>query len=311
MKGLSTAGGRGKARRSCRCGSSRRARWARQRHRLARLRPRVRRLVRRAALARRARHDRRPRRSHRPMRVRPVARAPLGRHQARRRAARPLQGPGPGWGRTPESECGDGADRKAQPNRLLVRAASNAGLRADPVGHLFPSRVWRLRNAVEEVVGVAPAGGHGIELLAVARKMPAVKLALEGFTDAEVWSEMERRADGCAAGRKAFARPSSRRSPPHPSRLATIGPTVVFFARWSPCHAAMRPCARDWPARQGAPAARGHRGHRCRGRGVFEQVSVPTAVLIFGASGAVGTIAPFIRRSARRSCDGAAGPSST
>ena len=102
---------------------------------------------------------------------------------------RPWLGPRAG------ERCG-GANGKGQPNRLLVRSASNAYFTETLSVISIPEPGGALRAAVEQVwqdfLQVAEDEGD----VARERKKLKVSVALEGFSNTDVWKEVQRRKGG-------------------------------------------------------------------------------------------------------------------
>jgi hypothetical protein len=101
---------------------------------------------------------------------------------------RPWLGPGPHEG------CG-------LPSRLLVRSASNAYFPQVMSVISLPDKNESVGKAVNQVYSDYLAGLDSAEELAFARKkMAAVKAALDGFSDAEAWAEVQARKGAVLEG---------------------------------------------------------------------------------------------------------------
>ncbi|HPA50386.1 MAG TPA: DUF1998 domain-containing protein [Thermoanaerobaculia bacterium] len=121
--------------------------------------------------------------------------------QATRRGAESLgecAGRRPWLGRHGGERCG-GENGKRQLARLLVRSASDAYFPQVLSVISLPDRGSVVRDAVAKVwenfLSLVEEAGE----LEKEKKRPAVKAALEGLTDEEVWTEIERRRTGAPA----------------------------------------------------------------------------------------------------------------
>ena len=100
-----------------------------------------------------------------------------------------------------------------EPNRLLVRTASNAYFPQIMSVISLPDRDETLAKAVDQVWENFLQYVEDLdELRKERRRKPPVKAALEGFTDEEVFAEIQaRKRDGAEAPTSRSSRPSSRR----------------------------------------------------------------------------------------------------
>lgn len=121
--------------------------------------------------------------------------------QAARRGAENLgtcPGKRPWLGKFGGEKCG-GRGGKLELARLLVRSASDAYFPQVLSVISLPDRGTAVRDAVAKVwenfLSLVEEAGE----LAKERRRPAVKAALEGLTDEEVWAEVERRKTGAPA----------------------------------------------------------------------------------------------------------------
>jgi hypothetical protein len=87
----------------------------------------------------------------------------------------------------------------AQLNRLLLRSASDAYFPQILRVISIPDRDQALREAVGSVWDEFQAIVENVEGLVLARRLPRVGAALSGFTDAQVWGEVQRRRGAKAA----------------------------------------------------------------------------------------------------------------
>src|SRR4029450_5856818 len=113
-------------------------------------------------------------------------------------AAAPLgycKGTRPWLGSYGAEPCG-GPGRSAQPNRLLVRSASNAYFAQTLSVISIPDADSRVRDAVTEVWEDYLQYEESLEGLIRDRKRPKVSAALEGLANEQVWQEVQRRKGG-------------------------------------------------------------------------------------------------------------------
>lgn len=121
--------------------------------------------------------------------------------QATRRGAENLGmclGKRPWLGKHGGEKCG-GEGGKLQPSRLLVRSASDAWFSQVLSVISLPDRGMVVRDAVAKVWENFLSQVDEPSDLAKERKRPAVKEALEGLSEEEVWAEIQRRKAGGAA----------------------------------------------------------------------------------------------------------------
>lgn len=144
------------------------------------------------------------------------------------------KGPRPWLGANAQERCGDGADRKVQPNRLLVRAASNAYFAQTLSAISIPEPGMKLRTAVEEVWAQFLQAVTAMDQLTFVRTMPDVKLALSGFSDADVWAEIQRRRAGAVPAAKGIREAELETLLQSPDEVGDDQPDGWFFARTSP-----------------------------------------------------------------------------
>lgn len=97
----------------------------------------------------------------------------------------------PWLGPNAREKCG-GDDGKAQPNRLLIRSASNAYFAQTLSVISIPDRESELRNAVASVFNSHLLVVETLENLRYERRKPTVHDALEGFSDDDVLAEIFR-----------------------------------------------------------------------------------------------------------------------
>jgi hypothetical protein len=140
-------------------------------------------------------------------------------------------GPRPWLGPNAHERCGDDVNKPAKPNRLLIRAASNAYFAQTLSAISIPDPDLELRNAVESVWAGFLQVVTSQSMLAVVRQLPAVKLALEGFSDDEVWEEIERRRQGAAPAIKGIREAEIETLLESPDEAGDDQPDGLFFAR--------------------------------------------------------------------------------
>lgn len=143
-------------------------------------------------------------------------------------------GPRPWLGPNARERCGNGADRPAQRNRLLIRAASNAYFAQTLSAISIPEPGVKLRSAVEEVWAQYLQIVTSVQQLAFVRNMPEVKLALAEFSDADVWSEIERRRQGVAPAVKGIREAELETLLESQAQVGDDQPDGWFFARTAP-----------------------------------------------------------------------------
>ena len=171
-------------------------------------------------------------------------------------------GPRPWLGPNARERCGD-EQNPAQPNRLLIRAASNAYFAQTLSAISIPEPGLKLRNAVEEVWADSLQVVTSLAELAFARKMPAVKLALAEFSDDEVWAEIERRRQGAEPTLKGIREAELETLLESPDQVGDDQPEGLFFARTIPVptrHPELTEI--DQQGCEGPPFARGDRAGR-------------------------------------------------
>lgn len=104
-------------------------------------------------------------------------------------------GPRPWLGMNAREQCGDATGKK-QINRLLVRSASNAYFSQTLSVISIPEAGGALRAAVDSVWTDFLQYVESPADVVRERKKAKVSAALEGFSDADVWAEIQRRKSG-------------------------------------------------------------------------------------------------------------------
>lgn len=93
-----------------------------------------------------------------------------------------------------KEHCGKGGD-KALPSRLLIRSASNAYFAQTLSVISIPEADTAVRAAVEMLWDFLEAC-ESLDDVARERRKPRVNAGLEGYSDADVWAEIQRRRGG-------------------------------------------------------------------------------------------------------------------
>jgi hypothetical protein len=143
-------------------------------------------------------------------------------------------GPRPWLGPNAWEPCGDGNAKPRQPNRLLVRAASNAYFAQTLSAISIPEPGMKLRTAVEQVWAEYLQAVTEIGQLSFVRNMPAVKLALAEFSDGEIWAEIDRRRHGVPTAIKGIREAELETLLQSPDQVGDDQPEGWFFARTMP-----------------------------------------------------------------------------
>ena len=99
----------------------------------------------------------------------------------------------PWLGPMAREECVNEATGKPHANRLLIRTASNVFFSQVLSVISIPEPNKDLRDAVAKVYESHLATCPSLDFLKMLRGLPEPQAALEGFTDADVWAEIQRR----------------------------------------------------------------------------------------------------------------------
>lgn len=148
-------------------------------------------------------------------------------------AAAPLgycKGTRPWLGSYGAEPCG-GPGRSAQPNRLLVRAASNAYFAQTLSVISIPEADERVRSAVTEVWEQYLQYSESLDELISERRKKPVSAALEGLTNEEVWEEVRRRKGGVAPAPAGIREAEIKTLLSSPEAVGNDQPDGVFYAR--------------------------------------------------------------------------------
>lgn len=106
-------------------------------------------------------------------------------------------GPRPWLGNNSGEPCG-GPGGKAQPNRLLIRSASNSYFAQTLSAISIPEADSAVKAAVDLVYQDFLLVAESEDDIHKERRKPKVSAALEGLSDADVWREVQRRQSGSA-----------------------------------------------------------------------------------------------------------------
>lgn len=127
-----------------------------------------------------------------------------------------------------------GGPGKAQINRLLVRSASNAYFAQTLSVISIPEPGVALRAAVDTVWQDFLQYADSEADIAKERKKQKVSVALEEFTDAEVWTEVKRRQGGVAQAPKGIREAEVEMLLSSPAEMGEDAPDGIFHARAVP-----------------------------------------------------------------------------
>ena len=142
-------------------------------------------------------------------------------------------GPRPWLGNFGREKCG-GADDKRQINRLLVRSASNAYFAQTLSVISIPEPGGKLREAVDEVWVDFLQYCESAADVANERKKAKVSAAIEGFADADVWAEIQRRKEGSTQADKGIRQAELETLMQSPDQVGEDQPDGWFYARTTP-----------------------------------------------------------------------------
>jgi len=140
------------------------------------------------------------------------------------------RGERPWLGRAAREPCG-GPDGKAQPNRLLVRHASNAYFPQVLSVISIPDPDARLLEAVDRVWQDFLQYCENPEQVEFERRKERVNNALEGFDTESVWREIERRKSGIRPVHKGVKQAELEMLLASPEELGEDLPGGEFYAR--------------------------------------------------------------------------------
>jgi Domain of unknown function (DUF1998) len=144
-------------------------------------------------------------------------------------------GPRPWLGNFARERCGSsGAGAKVQVNRLLVRSASNAYFAQTLSVISIPEPAGALRQAVDSVWLDFLQYADSKADIARERKKQKVSAALEGFSDDEVWNDVERRKAGGAPVTRGIREVELETLLSAPDQAGEDHPDGLFHARAIP-----------------------------------------------------------------------------
>lgn len=144
-------------------------------------------------------------------------------------------GPRPWLGNFARERCGStGAGAKVQVNRLLVRSASNAYFAQTLSVISIPEPAGALRQAVDSVWMDFLQYADSKTDVARERKKQKVSAALEGFSDDEVWKDVERRKAGGAPVTRGIREVELETLLSAPDQAGEDQPDGLFHARAIP-----------------------------------------------------------------------------
>lgn len=142
-------------------------------------------------------------------------------------------GPRPWLGAFGRERCGRGDDTP-QVNRLLVRSASNAYFSQTLSVISIPDQSERVRLAVGEVWDDFLQFCESAADLTRDRKRPSVGAALEGFSDIDVWAEIQRRKSGDVPTVRGIREVEFETLMRSPNQAGEDVPDSTFFAQTIP-----------------------------------------------------------------------------
>ena len=142
-------------------------------------------------------------------------------------------GPRPWLGNYAREKCG-GAEDTRQINRLLVRSASNAYFAQTLSAISIPEPGGKLREAMDEVWADFLQYCESAADVARERRKAKVSAALEGYSDGDVWAEVQRRKAGGVPAIRGIRDAELETLLRSPDQVGEDQPDGVFFARTIP-----------------------------------------------------------------------------
>lgn len=136
----------------------------------------------------------------------------------------------PWLGNYSAERCG-GQLGPVQPNRLLVRSASNAYFAQTLSVISIPDSDARVRDAVTEVWEDFLQYAESLEDVVKERRKQRVSAALEGLSNEDVWQEVQRRKRGLATPTTGIREAEIRTLLTTPDAVGEDQPDGVFYAR--------------------------------------------------------------------------------
>jgi uncharacterized protein DUF1998 len=143
-------------------------------------------------------------------------------------------GPRPWLGNFAKERCGGGDGAKAQFNKLLVRSASNAYFAQTLSVISIPEPGGALRQAVDSVWVDFLQYAESEADVARERKKQRVSVALEGYSDEEVWKDIRRRKAGGVPAARGIREAEIETLLSSPDQAGEDQPESVFSARTIP-----------------------------------------------------------------------------
>ncbi len=154
------------------------------------------------------------------------------------------QGERPWFGTTDASQCGDGAKIPPNPNRLLLRHASNAYFPQVLRAISIPDQDTAVREAVNELWDDFFSTVKSLARVTEEREKKRVAARIGGMSDEAVWAEIERRRSNRVEAPKSIKQVEIEALLAQPESVGEDVPFGQFFARTVPA-----PVATDSPWR--------------------------------------------------------------
>ena len=143
-------------------------------------------------------------------------------------------GPRPWLGNFARERCGGGDGTKAQFNKLLVRSASNAYFAQTLSVISIPEPGGALRQAVDAIWVDFMQYAESEADVARERKKQKVSSALEGYSDHEVWKDVQRRKTAGVPPPRGIREAEIETLLSSPGQAGEDQPESVFYARTIP-----------------------------------------------------------------------------
>jgi Domain of unknown function (DUF1998) len=140
------------------------------------------------------------------------------------------QGNRPWLGHNNKEECFNPENQKPYPNRLLVRAASNAYFPQVISVISLPDSNQKLRDVVNEFYAGYLSIINDLPSLQNFRQMPALAEALKGFSDESIFAEIQRRRSGATAPEKSIKEVEVETLLTQANEIGDDAPESDFFA---------------------------------------------------------------------------------
>jgi hypothetical protein len=140
------------------------------------------------------------------------------------------QGKRPWLGIDNREECLDSETRKPYPNRLLIRAASNAYFPQVISVISLPDSNQKLRNIVTEFYTGYLSTIRDLATFRIIRQLPALSEALQGFSDEVIFAEIQRQHGSTAAPDKSIKEVEIETLLTKTDRIGDDAPDSDFYA---------------------------------------------------------------------------------